>query len=229
MLKNKIKLSSIKFRYFERGISSFSQKWENVFLKVQHIDEIPDDIPILHGEINYYSRIKSENRMCHYLKSRKMIKNFISEALSIPLTEINLFGGVKYPIYCLINGKKIFVSLSHRDTYIATSFSSECLTGIDIEKFEDVNLLHLSDFLYDFELNDKIQAIMSWSIKESFLKMIGKGLSVPARFISVYDNALYCDGELIKLVKEANIKMIEILVFKYIDYVISLSLGFGCS
>lgn len=227
MLYTKNELAKIRVINRIEQLESCSYNFNGIFLRVQKIESINDSIPLDDLEIFYKDKIKTEKRLLHYIKSRKMIKNFISEIFSIPVEEIKIYGGVRNLPYCVIRNKKFPISISHRDDYIACSFSeSSVSTGVDIEKFEDVNLSNLLDFLYDFELLDKRNAIFCWSIKESFLKMIGKGLSIPSRRISVSGGLLFGDDVICDLIKKSGICKIELLVFNYSDYVLSLCLGF---
>lgn len=226
MLVVKNNIGNISFIYFSEKLCNFNYHYSDVFLSVQQISSIDDNIHLDEVEIDYKDNIRNEKRLLYYVKSRKMAKKFISQSLSIPVSEIKIYGGVKRPPYSMINDKRIHLSISHRDDYIACSFSKEfVITGVDIEKFENISISNLSDFLDDLELIDEKYAIICWSVKESFLKMVGKGMTIPSKSILVSNN-LYVDDMVHSLIKDNNIQRVEVLVFRYFDYVVSLSLGF---
>ena len=79
----------------------------------------------------------------------------------------------------------VFFNVSHAGDYVV-GVSSDCEVGCDIEKIEDAPLEIAERFFYSRESEyiksseDKNKAFfILWTLKESYMKMTGKGMSLP--------------------------------------------------
>ena len=79
----------------------------------------------------------------------------------------------------------LYFNVSHAGDYVV-GVSSDCEVGCDIEKIEDAPLEIAERFFYSREseyiksAEDKNKAFfILWTLKESYMKMTGKGMSLP--------------------------------------------------
>ena len=126
-----------------------------------------------------------------------------------------VYGKHKKPY--LASQGNLFFSLSHSGVYSACAFYDKEI-GIDIQKVKDV-----TDAVIKKVATDKEYALLSsldekagaeeftrlWTVKESYLKFLGTGLSVSPQKIEVTfgeNITLFCDGTLADVVFEEHSK-----------------------
>ncbi|MDR2023974.1 MAG: 4'-phosphopantetheinyl transferase superfamily protein [Hungatella sp.] len=92
---------------------------------------------------------------------------------------------------------QIYFNMSHAGTYSVCAFSNKPV-GIDIERISPVDLLIaqryycISEFkdIMKYRGDDRIKRFYQyWVLKESFIKAVGKGLSIPLDKFSFHEGA----------------------------------------
>lgn len=87
----------------------------------------------------------------------------------------------------LVNNKDIYFNLSHSGDWVLCGVGNENL-GIDVEQIDDIELSvaeefftkEESDYLFTLNENDRLIAFYKiWTLKESYIKNVGEGLSIP--------------------------------------------------
>lgn len=122
--------------------------------------------------------------------SRYLLRKILSECLKIDAKTIKLVND-KYdrPILVLPKIKNFHFNVSHSGDYIVIAISSNGRVGIDIEKIKPINL-SVSDtcftkneikYLYNKKGTEIERFYKLWTLKESFVKAIGEGLSYPLK------------------------------------------------
>lgn len=103
-----------------------------------------------------------------------------------------------------LNGKPIikgscnhFFNISHSGNWIICVVDTECI-GIDIEKIEVIDVKKFGSIYTTNEYNRILSSntpielfYRLWTIKESFTKLIGRGLQIPLNDFEVYDTIEY--------------------------------------
>lgn len=222
MIRN---LANIELQNSNLLLDNFVYNNQSVYFIVSNHSEI-DDILLQSEEIEYINNIHTAKRKEEYINIRRIAKHFISRSLNIAPSFIKLRGGVKTQPYALVYDRIIPLSFSHKIPYYAVSFSNvnRIVTGIDIERFEFLNIDNYLDFFHDSEIRNSQELIINWSIKEALTKMIGLGMSLPAKDIIILDNNVFIRDRALDVFSK-KIKAVSIKVFKYNDYVISLAVG----
>lgn len=99
-------------------------------------------------------------------------------------------------LLCSADGKTVDVNLSHSDQYVVCAYNSCGTVGIDVECVrEDVKLMRIAkrffskaEFDWLEKQKEKSEAFcILWTRKESFVKKLGAGLSVPLDSFSVLE------------------------------------------
>lgn len=124
--------------------------------------------------------------------ARKMISN-VSE---IPMDTI-IFNVNGYGKPCVVNVSDIYFNVSHSGKWVSCIVSDkQC--GIDVEKIANIDMGIAERFFAKSEYNsikerkDVVQRqkfFEYWTIKESYIKFVGKGLSIPLNSFEVYEEA----------------------------------------
>ena len=87
----------------------------------------------------------------------------------------------------LVNYNDIHFNLSHSGDWVLCGVGNENL-GIDVEQIDDIELSvaeefftkEESDYLFTLNENDRLIAFYKiWTLKESYIKNVGEGLSIP--------------------------------------------------
>lgn len=125
-----------------------------------------------------------------------LIRSIIVEELGIKNRDI-VFGANKYGKPYLKGFPSLNFNLSHSSEFVVCVVDDKSI-GIDIEevkqiKYEDIakNIFSLNEFKYimghtlDFQLS-KFYEI--WTLKESYIKCCGEGLSIPLQSFSIHTN-----------------------------------------
>lgn len=194
-------------------------------------------------EINFYGKILDKKKK-DWLAGRFSVKNAISsyyysnykKTIKIKKIEI-LREKLKKPVYKLPIRQpvKTNICISHCDGIAVSAIAenkTEGLVGVDIEKIRNFKLKELKSFLTQQELSqifkqnpeDKNKiATLFWSIKESYLKAIGKGLVYHPKFVELKINFEKDNYELYDKEKKIKTK-IEWQVFKKNYLIIKVNL-----
>lgn len=126
-----------------------------------------------------------------------------------------IYGKHKKPY--LASCDNLFFSLSHNGIYSACAFYDKEI-GIDIEKVKDVSdavikkVATANEYACLSSLDEKVRAqefTRLWTVKESYMKFLGTGLSVSPLKIEVTfgeNITLFCDGALADAVFEEHSK-----------------------
>lgn len=140
------------------------------------------------------------------------ILRILKEEKINPIFKCNEFGKI------YLNDNELFFNTSHSNEYFAIAISSEEI-GVDIEKircYDEKKLLSLREkCLTEKEKKlfpvTKEAFIKLWTIKESFLKLLGTGINLPLKEVEV-------DNKVSLKEQRANYKCFEIE-----DYILTIS------
>ncbi len=133
----------------------------------------------------------------------------------------------------ILVGQKIFFNISHSGDWVSL-ICSENSCGIDVEKienppFEIMNKNYSQDEIDQVKnVEQKIQKInfyKIWTLKESYIKMIGKGLSIPLdsftinmrdeTIISVVENNCIASDVSFQLFNPDSYHIMAVCLYKY--------------
>ncbi|MGC8867672.1 MAG: 4'-phosphopantetheinyl transferase family protein [Elusimicrobiales bacterium] len=186
--------------------------------------DINDNVYLNSDELDYIPFIKSEKRRLEYTLVRYLAKSFLSEIIGGK--GMSLRGGVRGRPYAVCHKATIPLSYSHRGGVYAVSFSPDgsIMSGIDVERFEKVNISSFYDFFSDLEVENEDDLIVKWSIKESILKMVWCGLSLAASDIEIISSSIIIKGKLKDIFEAKKIFDFKTLCYIWKDYVVSVSL-----
>lgn len=200
------------------------------YFSVKKISDIVCDIDKLCDfEKKQYLSFKSEKRRLEYLSSRIFAKNFIANVLDLNENKIWVLNDKDRKPYVCFDGKEFYISISHRGGYVGVAFNRDFnpFIGIDIEVFnKDKDYSFLYSYLTDFEkkhIKTTIDVIRLWSVKESVLKLFGKGLSVDTKLVEIIDDNISVKGSLIDLANNYKIDRINYKVTGTKDVIVAIS------
>lgn len=204
----------------------------SILWKVEKISDIILDESLLSiSEKNQYDSFKIAKRKNEFLASRILAKKFISDSLGCKIIDVEIKNNSDRKPYAIINGNSSFyISISHREDYVAVAFNRDFspYIGIDVEIIEKKNREYLSDFMSSSELdNGDDEIVKIWAMKEAFLKMIGRGLSVSARDIEINNNDIVYKGNVKLLLNLFKICKINYEVINRDNYLIALCYNGG--
>jgi 4'-phosphopantetheinyl transferase len=202
----------------------------SVLWKVEKISDIHLDENLLsRGERDQYNSFKIIKRKNEFLASRILAKKLISDSFNCKLDDIEIKNDNDRKPYAVINKNlSFYISISHRENYIAAAFNRDLspYIGIDVEIIEKKNRKYLEDFMSSYELaSDDENIIRIWTLKEAILKMLGKGLSVSSNDIEIRDDDIILEGRIKDLLNISKISKINYMVVKNIDYLTAIVRG----
>ncbi|MBF0226974.1 MAG: 4'-phosphopantetheinyl transferase superfamily protein [Desulfobacterales bacterium] len=136
-----------------------------------------------------------QRRVKKFLKKEDSQKSLIAEVLlrSIIIQKLKIrndeisFENTKYGKPFLKNFPDFYFNLSHSGKWVVSAFSNNTV-GIDIEEIKPIDLAIANRFFskeeYDFIMSktekNRIYTFFDlWTLKESYIKAIGKGFSIP--------------------------------------------------
>lgn len=145
-------------------------------------------------ELKDYNRFKLETRKNQFLIGRYLIKSVCSQYLKKGPHEIvilkNDYGKPYLP------GADLKFNLSHVDGMVVCAFTIGQDIGVDLEKVEK-NITGLVkrffapkelDFIFKQEIgNQNRAAYRIWTMKEAYVKAVGKGLSISFNSFDLFD------------------------------------------
>jgi len=173
----------------------------NVFvLQLQETDYDPAYLDTLLQFLPVTGRIKIQDRLNHHSKlqtvSGELLARFsIGRYMNDEKAEITLAYGEKGKPH-LENLKDVHFNISHSGHYIVCAVSSVEI-GIDVERIRTVNLRIADRFFSESEIADlkacdestRMQYFITlWTIKESYLKAIGRGLTQHLNSFTIIKN-----------------------------------------
>lgn len=142
---------------------------------------------------NKITRFKYKKNKISSLISDILIRNIISDKLNIKNNEIQI-KKTNYGKPYLENELSFHFNISHSGDYVACAIDNKVL-GIDIEEKKDIDYEGIAN---NFFCNDEIEFILDgncyerltkfyrvWTLKESYIKADGKGLSIPLNSFSI--------------------------------------------
>jgi len=169
-------------------------------LKIQdfnkvNINKLKNYISKEKGEkINKFYKIEDKVRG---LYGELLIRKMIIEKLNIKNKDI-VFKSSKYGKPYLEGFENLFFNISHSGNYVICSLDYNPV-GIDIEKIASINVEDIvkSSFTFkeqnyilkEYKLEERTKRFYEiWTLKESFIKCVGKGLYMPLDSFSIYVN-----------------------------------------
>lgn len=152
------------------------------------LDKMPDCF--LGYELNRIKKFRKENDQKRSLIGKIAIADILSEFLNIK-KELLIFDRDKYDRPYLKNPKlqKMDFNISHSGDYVLVGFSSAGKIGVDIEKIKAIDMKIANNVFRDEEIKylhfkkemSLYRFYRLWSLKESFVKAVGEGLSYPLK------------------------------------------------
>lgn len=169
-----------------------------------HALKIPHNISHHQLEGLYYQvTSQRQAKVKKMLKKADIIRSLTAELLlskiALPMAGLKidflLFTYNEYGKPALADYPDIHFNLSHSGNLVVCAVDSSPV-GIDIEEIQPIDLTIAQSFCSQEELSllaakeDKLRCFYDlWTIKESYVKAIGKGLSLPLGSFSVHKNA----------------------------------------
>jgi 4'-phosphopantetheinyl transferase len=135
------------------------------------------------GRLRVSDRINPTSKL-HTVAGELLARYSVGQYLGNPAQEINLFFGEKGKPH-IGNLENVHFNISHSGHYVVCAVT-ETEIGIDVERVRKVNLRIADRFFSEAEIQDLMQRcekermqyfITLWTIKESYLKAIGRGLT----------------------------------------------------
>lgn len=130
------------------------------------------------AEQKEYQDLTNERRQQEYVTARltlkKMARSFDVENILILKDELG-------QPYGYDNGKKYFVSIAHSDEVVFCGFSKEEAIGVDLEPVDrnvPQKLVRRMMHAGEESLFSEMALIRLWTIKEAYIKLLGKGLRI---------------------------------------------------
>lgn len=162
---------------------TFSKHWQNSMLHVLNKEEL-----------DVYHRYGLEERKIEFLLGRYLVKNICSHYLHKKPQEIiitkNEYGKPYLP------GSDVKFNISHSYGVVACAATIGAEIGVDIEKISNditgvVKRFFTPkeiDYLFNLDPGNKNrEAYRLWTMKEAYIKAIGKGLFTPLDSFDLFD------------------------------------------
>lgn len=152
-------------------------------------------------EYNRLLEVVSEEKRCRVKKIRKhddALRTLLAEAM-LRVIFVKEFGLKNSDIVFYNNefgkpflkSKNIFFSISHSGEWASIAVDCDDI-GVDIEKIRDINLnvakrfFSMEEYNDMMKMDDKIDYFFTlWTLKESYVKALGKGLYVPLKSFTI--------------------------------------------
>ncbi len=152
--------------------------------KINHKNDI-----LSKQEKNKAKKFKNAEDLNLYVSGKYLTRKIISEIFKVGANDI-VFKPDNFnrPKLIYPKGKKFDFNLSHSGNVVALAVSDNKV-GIDIEKIENIDLKISKDYFHNKEIefvySQKGKELENfykiWTLKEAFVKAIGKGLSFPLK------------------------------------------------
>lgn len=156
------------------------------------LEYMPDDKrELITKGVNYQDKLR-------YLKSEWLIRSIIKKYYNINFPDIKFtYNAYGKPYYLSV--KDFYFNKSHSGQYVVCAISNNEI-GIDIEHIKLINFNKISQYFSNEEyvslenkhINKKLSYFYDlWTLKESFMKMTGKGTAIPLDTFSInIDNSV---------------------------------------
>ncbi len=187
-----------------------------------------------HGSLDCFSQrereifmsLKNPRRKNEWYWARMSAKRLLSDIYGVGCEEAEILNMDNREPYALVNGRKIRISLSHRDGLCGCAVSvSDRPVGFDIEKMETRNLDFFEEYLneneFEFCLKNPGAFPSVWALKEASLKMLGLGLSVSAKEVNISGNSLSFSGKALEKSRELKMENAEFEIRQEKDWVMA--------
>jgi len=180
------------------------------------------------GNLSLLIDSKRRHRIEKFIRKKDKIRALVGEILirSIIIQKFTVnneditFNENFYGKPYLKNFPNVFFNLSHSGDYVVCAFDTYPV-GIDIERVKDIEYMDLAenfftkkeyDYIMKGDFNQQLNRFYDiWTLKESYIKCSGKGLSVPLKSFSIEINefkdiSIFTDGGYMK----HNLRILEI-------------------
>lgn len=127
------------------------------------------------------------NKEKNKVEVKYILKKIINNKFNVNIENVNINYN-KYGKPYLSSFKSIKFNISHSGKYIVYAFDDDEV-GIDIEQIKKINYQNIckrffhkkeNNYIKSFKKNKQLYNFYKiWTIKESYVKCIGKGLSIP--------------------------------------------------
>lgn len=169
-------------------------------LWIVKLDEFPeeDGRDLSAEELDRADRFLRPQIKDRFIKRRSILRKLLSKYLSIKPNEIVIKQTKLGKPYVVNFGNQIYFNISHSQEYVLYGFSREAEIGVDIE-FIDPKIeaeLISNHFFSPGEIETISNAspenraevfFRHWTIKEAYIKLVGKGLTYPLDQVLVKD------------------------------------------
>jgi 4'-phosphopantetheinyl transferase len=146
---------------------------------------------VSHDMQNRLQRFRLIEDQVRSLFGEILVRIFAIERWNIPNSQIE-FVRNKYAKPALLGNPNFNFNISHSGEWVVAAFDTSPI-GIDIEYVQPIELTIADRYftqaeiaqLYDQPLNERLAFFYKlWTLKESFIKAVGKGLSMPLHTFS---------------------------------------------
>lgn len=146
------------------------------------------------GELRKYRKLRNADAKLNFVVGRSLTRNVLSRYTNTPPQAlrfaVNEYGQPK--VDWPRRHRNIYFSLSHTSGLVALAISSVSEIGIDVEKVDrpvDISgvaeavftHLELANILRATPNKDRVNFFELWTLKEAYIKALGRGFSLPPR------------------------------------------------
>jgi 4'-phosphopantetheinyl transferase len=144
-----------------------------------------------------HGRFRFDDDRHTYLVAHALVRTALSRIAGVPVDALRFAVGPhgRPDPSAPPEAAKFLANLSHTKGFVACAFSRGARVGVDVEHTgRDVELLHVAERVFSERerkgLSDLIGAAQRdrffdlWTLKEAYIKAIGKGLAAPLRAIT---------------------------------------------
>ncbi|MGE7623528.1 4'-phosphopantetheinyl transferase family protein [Viridibacillus sp. NPDC096237] len=157
-----------------------------------YIGKIPEKIePELLRELLRHVSVEKSRKLPDLLSI--LVRSIICRKLQLKNSEIN-FSNNLYGKPHLCNATDFQFNVSHSGEWIACAVDKDQI-GVDIEKIEPIDSISISERFFSSEeynnlliknRNERLAYFYElWTMEESYIKVVGKGLAIPLHSVAV--------------------------------------------
>jgi 4'-phosphopantetheinyl transferase len=146
------------------------------------------------GKVRVQDRLNLTSKL-QTVAGELLARYSVGQYLGTPFQEINLVFGEKGKPH-ISNLKNVHFNISHSGHYVVCAVANQEI-GIDVERIRKVNIRIAERFFSETEIRDLVKLgetermqyfITLWTIKESYLKAIGRGLTQHLNSFTIIKN-----------------------------------------